>query len=81
MPVDVLDGDRGVVDQDADRQRQPPSVMMLMVSPSADSSAIEESTDSGIEMAMISVSASCRGTAGSSGWSAPRRSRLRAPRR
>ena len=23
MPVDVLDGDGGVVDQDADRQRQP----------------------------------------------------------
>ncbi len=34
---------------------RPPSVMMLSVSPSADSVAIEPSTDSGIEVAMISV--------------------------
>ena len=33
----------------------PPSVMMLSVSPSAASVAIEPSTDSGMEVAMISV--------------------------
>ena len=33
----------------------PPSVMMLRVSPSADSVAIEPSTDSGMEVAIISV--------------------------
>ena len=34
---------------------RPPSVMMLSVSPSAERVAIEPSTDSGIEVAMISV--------------------------
>ena len=34
---------------------RPPSVMMLMVSPSADRQTIEARIDSGIEMAMISV--------------------------
>ncbi len=34
---------------------RPPSVMMLMVSPSQDSMMIEASTDSGIEIVMISV--------------------------
>ncbi len=34
---------------------RPPSVMMLSVSPNSDSSAIAPSTDSGIEIAMITV--------------------------
>ena len=34
---------------------RPPSVMMLMVSPSADRQAIEARIDSGIEIVMISV--------------------------
>ena len=34
---------------------RPPSVMMLMVSPSADRQMIEASIDSGIEIVMISV--------------------------
>jgi len=37
MIIDVLDGDRRVVDQNADcGARSPPKVMMLIVSPSAD---------------------------------------------
>ena len=34
---------------------RPPSVMMFSVSPSADSTTIEPSIDSGIEIAMITV--------------------------
>jgi len=54
MIVDVLDGDRRVVDQDADRQRESPNVMML-ISPSADRQQIDVKIDKGIEIVMIRV--------------------------
>ena len=55
VPVDVLDRHRRIVDQDADRQRQAAERHELMVSPMAERQMIEASTDSGIEMVMISV--------------------------
>ena len=55
MTVDVLDRDSRVVDQDADRERRPPSVITLMVWPSTDSAVNELSTASGIETVMIRV--------------------------
>ena len=55
VPVDVLDGDRRVVDQDADRERRPPSVITLIVCPSSDSAISELRTASGIDTVMMSV--------------------------
>jgi hypothetical protein len=55
VAVDVLDFDGGVVDQDADGQRQPPRVMMLMVSCSAPSTISEQRIESGMETAMMMV--------------------------
>ena len=55
VPIDVLDGDGRVVDQDADRERRPPSVITLIVCPSSDSAIRELSTASGIDTVMMSV--------------------------
>ena len=55
IPVDVLDFDGRVVDQDPTANARPPSVMMLTVSPSHDSATSEQRIDSGIETAMMSV--------------------------
>jgi hypothetical protein len=41
MPVDIFDRHRRVVDQDADGERQSPSVMTLIVSPSTESTVSE----------------------------------------
>jgi hypothetical protein len=55
IAVDVFDLDRRVVDQDADGQRNPPRVMMLMVSPSAERQISELRMESGMETAMMMV--------------------------
>ena len=81
MALDVLDGDHRVVDQDPTESASPPSVMMLMVCPSACSAISDDRIDSGIDdRDDAACCASCRETAGSSRRSARRRSALRAPR-
>ena len=59
---------------------RPPSVMVLMVCPSADSTAMEVRIDSGIDTMTTAWSAMSRGRSGSSEPSARRRSRPRAAR-
>jgi len=56
VAFDVLDRDGRVVDQDPDPpSARPPSVMMLMVSPSAYSARIDARIESGIDTAMMQV--------------------------
>ena len=51
----VLDRHCRIVDEDADRSARPPSVIVLIVWPSAEKIAIEERIESGIEIITIRV--------------------------
>src|SRR5260221_11988624 len=55
VPIDVFNGNRGVVHQDTNGQRQTARVIMLMVSPKALSVTIEHRIANGIEIAIIRV--------------------------
>jgi len=79
-----FDGDRGVVHQKCPTaSARPPKVMMLMVSPRADSAINEVKIESGMVTAMIKVGAPVRQKTAesSSARSRRRRSAPRAPRR
>jgi len=55
LTVEVLHFNSRVVDQNADRERHPPSVIRLSVCPSQPSAIIETSSESGIETRTMSV--------------------------
>jgi len=55
VALDVLDLDRRVVHEDADRQGQPPRVMMFIVSPSALRVMMEQRIARGMEITMTNV--------------------------
>lgn len=53
--VGVLHGNGGIIDENADRKRHAPSVMMLMVSPRSARAASDLRIESGIEMRITRV--------------------------